>query len=48
VQALDDEDGTAGDWIVTALAICATPPPGLERVAASSALDSSGKSVAAS
>jgi hypothetical protein len=41
VQALEDETGQAGPWNVTAHAICANPPAGLERVTATSSLDSS-------
>jgi hypothetical protein len=41
VHVVEDETGVAGDWAVIASAICATPPPGLERVAATSALNSS-------
>jgi hypothetical protein len=45
VQGLEDQDGQSGPWNVTAYAICATPPSGLERVGATSDLDSeSGKS----
>jgi hypothetical protein len=42
VNGLEDETGTSLSWGLTARAICATPPPGLQRVAASSALDSFG------
>ena len=41
VQALEDETGQAGPWNVTAYAICANPLAGLERVSATSSLDSS-------
>ena len=34
--AFEDESGTAASWRVNAYAICATPPPGLELVAAQS------------
>ncbi len=46
-NAMEDETGTAADWTVSALAICAYPPPGLERVSATSPLNSQNKSVAA-
>jgi hypothetical protein len=36
----DDETGYAGNLAVYARAVCATPPPGLERVAATSPLNS--------
>jgi hypothetical protein len=39
--------GFSGDWTVTATAFCADPPPGLELVANSSALNSSDKNVTA-
>lgn len=41
VQALEDQTGQAGPWNVTAYALCANPPAGLERVSATSSLDSS-------
>ena len=47
VNAVEDETGTAADWQVSALAVCAYPPPGLERVSATSPLNSQNKSVAA-
>ena len=47
VNALEDETGTTADWAVTAIAICAYPPPGLERVSATSPLNSQNKSVTA-
>ena len=47
VQALEDEDGAPGVWHVHAYAACATPPPGLERVAVTSASTSADKSVTA-
>jgi hypothetical protein len=40
VNAYEDETGTSQSWSLTARAICADPLPGLERVSASSALDS--------
>ena len=46
-NALEDETGTAANWTVTALATCAYPPPGLERVTATSPLNSTNKSVTA-
>jgi hypothetical protein len=45
VNALEDENGTANNWVVTAAAMCATPPPGLERVSATGPLNSTNKSV---
>ena len=48
VQAIEDADGAAADWSVAAHAICATPPPGLERVAAVSPGNSANKAVTAS
>lgn len=47
VQALEDETGTPDNWFVHAAAMCSRPPPGLERVSATSALTSSNKSVTA-
>jgi hypothetical protein len=47
VNALEDESGTSANWTVSALATCAFPPPGLERVSATSPLNSTNKSVAA-
>jgi hypothetical protein len=43
--AFEDETGTTNDWNITASAVCATPPPGLERVAATSPLNSANKGV---
>ena len=40
VQAVEDETGQSGPWSVTAYAVCADPIAGLERVATTSALDS--------
>ena len=40
VNALEDETGTSASWSLIARAICADPLPGLERVSATSALDS--------
>ncbi|MBQ1075906.1 hypothetical protein KBX06_22495 [Micromonospora sp. C31] len=37
VTGREDENGVAGNWAVTANAICATPPPGLVTVSGSSA-----------
>jgi hypothetical protein len=42
---LEDGDGYAANWSVTAFAVCATPPAGLQRVAATSASTSNDKSV---
>jgi hypothetical protein len=47
VNALEDETGTTANWTVSALATCAFPPPGLERVSATSPLNSTNKSVTA-
>jgi hypothetical protein len=41
VNALEDETGTTASWTVSALAVCAFPPPGLARVSATSPLNSS-------
>ena len=48
VKAVEDETGTAATWFVQAFAICGQPPPGLQRVAATSANNSADKSVSAS
>ncbi|MEH1098762.1 hypothetical protein [Micromonospora sp. CPCC 205561] len=37
VTGREDENGVAGNWAVTASALCATPPPGLVTVSGSSA-----------
>jgi hypothetical protein len=47
MQALEDETGFASDWAAVAHAICADPLPGLQLVSATSAFDSSNKSVTA-
>jgi hypothetical protein len=47
-NVVEDETGFAPNWSVSAYAICATPPPGLERVANTSPLNSSTKSVSVS
>jgi hypothetical protein len=47
VQGLEDQNGTTANWTATAYAICATPPPGLERVLVPSPTDSLDKSVPA-
>jgi hypothetical protein len=47
VQGLEDQNGSADNWSVRAHAICAPPPPGLERVLATSPNDSLNKSVTA-
>jgi hypothetical protein len=47
VKGAEDETGFPVSWTVQALAICATPPPGLQRVSATSPLNSSNKSVTA-
>jgi hypothetical protein len=43
VSGFEDEDGFAGDWGVAAIAVCASPPPGLQRVAATSEFHSEGE-----
>jgi hypothetical protein len=48
VFGAEDGSGFAGNWTVTAFAICATPVPGLQRVAATSPTNSSNKGVTAS
>jgi hypothetical protein len=45
VNGIEDDTGTTDNWTLTAAALCATPPPGLERVSATSALNSSNKQV---
>jgi hypothetical protein len=45
VNAVEDETGTADNWTLAVGALCATPPPGLVRVSATSPLNSSNKSV---
>ncbi len=47
VNVFEDESGTAADWTASAYALCAPPLPGLERVAATSALNSANKSATA-
>jgi len=44
-EGVEDETGFADSWTVRAAAVCATPPPGLVRVAATSAVDSAAKGV---
>jgi hypothetical protein len=41
-NGMEDETGTFLSWAITARAICAEPPPGLERVSSTTQLDSSG------
>jgi len=48
VKAVEDETGTTATWFVQAVAICAQAPPGLQRVAATSANNSADKGVTAS
>jgi hypothetical protein len=48
VNGLEDDTGTSANWTLTAAALCATPPPGLERVSATSPLNSSNKQVTVS
>lgn len=45
VNAREDETGTTANWRVSAIAICAPPPPGLVRASATSASNSSNKTV---
>jgi hypothetical protein len=45
VRAREDETGTPSAWYVAAYAICADPPPGLVRASATSASNSSNKTV---
>lgn len=45
VTAQEDEGGTAANWRVRAYAICSAPVAGLERIVATSATDSQGKSL---
>jgi len=45
VNAIEDETGTATNWTLSYAAVCATPPPGLQRVAATSTTNSANKSV---
>jgi hypothetical protein len=47
ITGLEDGNGYAGNWSVTAYAVCATPPAGLQRAAATSASDTNDKSVQA-
>jgi hypothetical protein len=47
-QALEDQNGAPGAWGAIADAICAPPPPGLERIVATSPTDSVNKTVTAS
>jgi hypothetical protein len=47
VQGREDENGTADNWSVRAIAVCAPPPPALERVSAASASNSANKAVTA-
>jgi hypothetical protein len=47
VAAVADEDGFSGEWGLTAYAICATAPTGLEQVTATSDPDSDPASVTA-
>jgi len=44
-QAVEDQDGFAGDWQLEVLAICAVPPPGYEVVRRRSAITSAGKAL---
>jgi hypothetical protein len=47
VSAFEDETGVATDWTVTAHAVCANPPPGLELVTVTADRDSDPASVTA-
>jgi hypothetical protein len=46
-SAVEDENGTTATWSLGSTAICADPPPGLERIAAQSATNSINKAVTA-
>jgi hypothetical protein len=46
-EAFEDQTGHTGSWTLRAYAICATAPPGLERVLATSPTDSTNKTVSA-
>jgi hypothetical protein len=46
-KAFEDQTGFSGSWGLRARAICATPPPGLERVVRASPSDSLDKTVSA-
>ena len=48
VQGCEDANGFTGQWSASTIAICAMPPPGLQRVAATSPRNSANKSVTAS
>jgi hypothetical protein len=48
VTAYEDDDGTSANWSVSAYAICANPPPGLQLVPSSSPSNSSDKTLTAS
>ena len=39
VGAAETEDGLAGDWFLSAMAVCAPPPPGLQRIVRSTVSD---------
>jgi hypothetical protein len=43
----EDDSGTDREWRMDVDAVCATPPPGLERIVATSPSNSSNKSVTA-
>ena len=47
VKAVEDQTGTGETWFLQAFAICGQPPPGLQRVAATSANNSADKSITA-
>jgi len=46
-QAVEDQDGFAGDWTLEVAAICADPPAGYAVVHTRSAIDSAGKALGA-
>jgi hypothetical protein len=48
INAIEDETGTAENWTLSYGAMCAAPPPGLERVSATSATSSANKAVSVS
>ena len=47
VHAVEDQNGTTASWTVSAYAICASPPSGVVRVGATSATNSTAKTVVA-
>jgi hypothetical protein len=47
VNGVEEQAGFAGNWFVAGRAICAIPPPGLERIVATSPSNSANKTVTA-